>query len=78
MGGRHHLCADLGGFLYLAVVLDAFSHRIIGWAMGTRQRTQLVFDVMNMAVTQCKPDDVIHHIDQGSQGGFNRSSQHPF
>ena len=32
------------GFLYLAVVLDAFSRRVIGWAMGTRQRTQLVLD----------------------------------
>jgi len=55
------------GFLYLAVVLDAFSRRVIGWAMGTRQRTQLVLDAMNMAVTQRKPDNVIHHSDQGSQ-----------
>lgn len=55
------------GFLYLAVVLDAFSRRVIGWAMGTRQRTQLVLDAMNMAVAQRKPDDVIHHSDQGSQ-----------
>jgi len=66
------------GFLYLAVVLDAFSRRVIGWAMGTRQRTQLVLDAMNMAVTQRKPSSVIHHSDQGSHGGFNRSSQHPF
>jgi len=66
------------GFLYLAVVLDAFSRRVIGWAMGTRQRTQLVLDAMNMAVTQRKPSSVIHHSDQGSQGGVNRSSQHPF
>jgi putative transposase len=55
------------GFLYLAVVLDAFSRRIIGWAMGTRQRAQLVIDAMNMAVTQRKPESVIHHSDQGSQ-----------
>ena len=55
------------GFLYLAVVLDAFSRRVIGWAMGTRQRTQLVLDAMNMAVTQRKPSSVIHHSDQGSQ-----------
>jgi putative transposase len=55
------------GFLYLAVVLDAFSRRVIGWAMGTRQRTQLVLDAMNMAVMQRKPTDVIHHSDQGSQ-----------
>ncbi|QFS81210.1 Integrase core domain protein [Roseivivax sp. THAF197b] len=55
------------GFLYLAVVLDAFSRRVIGWAMGTRQRrTQLVLDAMNMAVAQRKPVSVIHHSDQGS------------
>lgn len=55
------------GFLYLAVVLDAFSRRVIGWAMGTGQRTQRVLGAMNMAVAQRKPDRVIHHSDQGSQ-----------
>lgn len=49
------------GFLYLAVVLDGFSRRIIGWAMGNDQRAQLVIDAMNMAITQRKPRDVIHH-----------------
>jgi putative transposase len=55
------------GFLYLAVVLDALCRRVIGWAMGTRQRMQLVLDAMNMAVAHRKPDSVIHHSDQGSQ-----------
>ena len=55
------------GFLYLAVVLDAFSRRIIGWAMGNSQKAQLVIDAVNMAVTQRKPSNVIHHSDQGSQ-----------
>jgi putative transposase len=55
------------GFLYLAVVLDAFSRRIMGWAMGNTQKAQLVIDAMNMAVTQRKPFNVIHHSDQGSQ-----------
>jgi putative transposase len=55
------------GFLYLAVVLDAFSRRIVGWAMGTNLKTQLVIDAMNMAIGQRKPDGVIHHSDQGSQ-----------
>jgi len=55
------------GFLYLAVVLDAFSRRIIGWAMGNDQKAQLIVDAMNMAVTLRKPDNVIHHSDQGSQ-----------
>ena len=55
------------GFLYLAVVLDAFSRKIIGWAMGNSQKAQLVIDAMNMAVTQRKPASVVHHSDQGSQ-----------
>ncbi|MEM6962455.1 MAG: IS3 family transposase [Myxococcota bacterium] len=55
------------GFLYLAVVLDAFSRRIVGWAMGAKLKTQLVLDAMNMAIGQRKPSDVIHHSDQGSQ-----------
>lgn len=55
------------GFLYLAVVLDAFSRRIVGWAMANHLRTELVLDALEMAVTQRKPRDVIHHSDQGSQ-----------
>ena len=55
------------GFLYLGVVLDAFSRRIVGWAMGTNLKTQLVLDAMNMAVGQRKPSGVIHNSDQGSQ-----------
>ena len=55
------------GFLYLAVVLDAFSRRIVGWAMGHNLKTQLVLDAMNMALAQRKPVNVIHHSDQGSQ-----------
>ena len=55
------------GFLYLAVVLDAFSRRIVGWAMGHSLKAQLVLDALNMALTQRRPADVIHHSDQGSQ-----------
>ncbi len=54
------------GFLYLAVVLDAFSRRIVGWAMGNL-KAELVIDAMDMAIGQRKPTDVIHHSDQGSQ-----------
>jgi putative transposase len=57
----------LVGFLYLAVVLDAFSRRIIGWAMASHLRTELVLDALEMAIAQRKPDNVIHHSDQGSQ-----------
>lgn len=55
------------GFLYLAVVLDAFSRRIVGWAMGYNLKAQLVIDAMNMAISQRKPRNVVHHSDQGSQ-----------
>jgi len=55
------------GFLYLAVVLDAWSRKIVGWAMANHLRTQLVLDAMDMAVGQRRPKDVIHHSDQGSQ-----------
>ena len=55
------------GFLYLAVVLDAFSRRIVGWAMANHLRTELVLQALDMAVHQRRPADVIHHSDQGSQ-----------
>lgn len=55
------------GFLYLAVVLDAFSRRIVGWAMANHLRSELVLDALEMAVTQRRPRNVIHHSDQGSQ-----------
>lgn len=55
------------GFLYLAVVLDAFSRRIVGWAMGHDLKAQLVLDALNMALAQRRPVAVIHHSDQGSQ-----------
>ena len=55
------------GFLYLAVVLDAFSRRIVGWAMETHLRTELVLEALNMALAQRRPAGVIHHSDQGTQ-----------
>jgi putative transposase len=55
------------GFLYLAVVLDAFSRRIVGWSMETHLRTELVLAALEMAIKQRKPHNVIHHSDQGSQ-----------
>jgi putative transposase len=55
------------GFLYLAVVLDAFSRRIVGWAMATHLRTELVLEALNLALWQRRPKDLIHHSDQGSQ-----------
>jgi putative transposase len=55
------------GFLYLAVVLDVCSRRIVGWAMGTSLATDLVLDALNMAIGQRRPVAVIHHSDQGCQ-----------
>jgi len=55
------------GFLYLAVVLDAFSRKIVGWAMETHLRTELVLEALDMALGQRRAAGVIHHSDQGSQ-----------
>jgi len=55
------------GFLYLAVVLDAFSRRVVGWSMANHLRTELVLEALNMAIWQRRPEAVIHHGDQGCQ-----------
>ena len=55
------------GFLYLAVVIDVWSRRVVGWAMGERMTADLVLAALNMALEQRKPRGVIHHSDQGSQ-----------
>lgn len=55
------------GFLYLAIVLDAFSRRIVGWAMATHLKTELVLNALEMALAQRRPDEVIHHSDHGCQ-----------
>jgi putative transposase len=55
------------GFLYLAVVLDVWSRRVVGWAMETHLRTELVLKALDMAACCRKPDGVIHHSDQGTQ-----------
>jgi putative transposase len=55
------------GFLYLAMVLDVFSRRVVGWAMATHLRTELVLAALDMALWRRRPARVIHHSDQGSQ-----------
>ena len=55
------------GFIYLAVVLDVWSRRIVGWSIGERMHTELVLAALNMALQQRRPEGVIHHSDQGSQ-----------
>jgi putative transposase len=56
------------GFLYLAVVLDAFSRRVVGWALADHLRTELVTDALEMALWNRHPaGEVVHHSDHGSQ-----------
>jgi putative transposase len=56
------------GFLYLAVVLDVWSRKIVGWAMASHLRTSLVLAALTMAIERRSPErDVIHHSDQGCQ-----------
>ena len=56
------------GFMYLAVVLNAWSRKIVGWSMANHLRAELVVDALDMALGQRRPaDGVIVHSDQGSQ-----------
>ena len=56
------------GWLYLAVVLDLFSRRVIGWSMAEHLRTELVLGALNMALGQRAPSqDLMHHSDRGCQ-----------
>jgi transposase InsO family protein len=55
------------GFLYLAVVLDVFSRRVVGWAMSNHLYTELMLRALDMALTQRRHEGVILHSDQGSQ-----------
>ena len=66
------------GKLYLCAIKDVFSNRIVGYSISDRMKSRLAVDALNSAVT--RRGDVagcILHTDRGSQGGFNRSSQHP-
>lgn len=60
------------GWLYLAIVMDLFSRRIVGWSMSSRIKASLVFDALNMAIWQRKPlTGVIVHSDRGLQYASN-------
>jgi transposase InsO family protein len=61
------------GWLYLAVILNAYSRKVIGWAMADHLRTELATAALQMALTTRHPElGLIHHTDRGGQGGFNR------
>lgn len=56
------------GFLFLAVVLDVLSRRVVGWAMAEHLRTELVLSALDMALyRRGYPKGVIHHSDRGCQ-----------
>jgi putative transposase len=56
------------GFVYLAVVIDVWSRRVVGWSMADHLRTELVLDALDMAIRNRRPaPGVIHHSDHGSQ-----------
>jgi len=59
--------ATWAGWLYLAVVVDAWSRKVVGWAMSTHLHTALVTNALHMAIQQRQPEGVIHHSDHGSQ-----------
>jgi putative transposase len=56
------------GWLYLAVILDAFSRRVVGWSMAEHLRTELVLDALDMAISQRQPaPGLVCHSDHGCQ-----------
>ena len=65
-------------FAFLAIVLDAFSRRVIGWAIEVHLQASLALAALGMALAarSPRPGTLIHHSDRGVQREFNRSSQH--
>ena len=55
------------GYLYLAVVIDAYSRKVVGWEMAGHLWSELVLRALDMAAEQRSPEKTIHHSDQGSQ-----------
>lgn len=56
------------GWLYLAIVLDVFSRRVVGWSMADHLRTELVLDALDMALWMRRPEEgLVHHSDRGCQ-----------
>jgi transposase InsO family protein len=68
------------GFVYVAFVIDAFARRIVGWRASRTAHASFVPDALDQALHDRRPvhrGGLVHHSDRGSQGRFNRSSQHP-
>jgi putative transposase len=64
-------------FVYLAVLLDAFSRKVVGWALDRSLAAQLAVNALQQAIANRRPaPGLVHHSDRGIQGGFNRWRQH--
>jgi putative transposase len=60
-------------FVYVAVVLDVYSRRVVGWSLGRSLQTSLPLSALNQAIANRQPGpNVVHHSDRGTQGEFNR------
>ncbi len=69
--------AITGGFVYLAALLDAWSRRVVGYAISRSIDARLALAALKAAIqTRNPPEGCVHHSDRGSQGGFKWSSQH--
>ncbi len=69
--------AITGGFVYLAALLDAWSGRVVGYAISRSIDARLALAALKAAIqTRNPPEGCVHHSDRGSQGGFKWSSQH--
>ena len=70
--------AIAAGFVYMAAILDAWSRRVVGYAIGRSIDARLAVAALKAAIrARQPPKGCIHHSDRGSQGGFKRSSQQP-
>ena len=70
--------ATWAGFVYVALVIDAFSRFIVGWQASRWLRTDLALDALEMAIWRRRAglEGLVHHSDRGSQPRFKGSSQH--
>lgn len=53
------------GYLYLAVVIDAYSRKVVGWEMAGHLRSERVLEALDMAIEQRDSEETVHHSDQG-------------
>jgi putative transposase len=68
--GEVTFIATRAGWLYLAIVLDLFARKIVGWSMSNKNNTPLVLNALEMALLRCRPKaEVLHHTDRGSTYG---------